>query len=45
MVDHMRQNKTDEELTTKLEKLSSNITASCTIQGLSDQISDHTAIS
>ncbi len=44
MVDHMRQNKTDEELTTKLEKLSSNITASCTIQGLSDQHSTKLAI-
>ncbi len=44
MVDHMRQNKTDEELTAKLEKLSSNITTSCTIQGLSDQHSTKLAI-
>lgn len=44
MVDHMRRNKTDEELTTKLDKLSSDIITSCTIQGVSDQHTTKLAI-
>lgn len=44
MVDHMRRNKTDEELTVKLDKLSSDIITSCTIQGVSDQHTTKLAI-